>query len=60
MNLDYQAGLLIGELERNVKSELAKVMNLDDMKARAMEVLSTGEMVVSKQVQSFDSHLALV
>jgi isopentenyl diphosphate isomerase/L-lactate dehydrogenase-like FMN-dependent dehydrogenase len=39
---EIQGGLLIGELERNVKSELAKVMNLDDMKKRAIEVLSPG------------------
>eukprot|EP00937_MAST-01D_sp_MAST-1D-sp2_P006069 g6069.t1 len=34
--------LLIGTLERNVKSELARVMNLDDMKKRAHEVLTQG------------------
>jgi len=40
--MDVQKGLLIGELERNIDTELAKVMNLDDMKTRALEVLTPG------------------
>jgi len=35
-------GLLIGPLKRNLKSELAKVLNCDDMQARAKQLLSPG------------------
>jgi len=35
-------GLFIGNLEFNVKTELAKMMNLDDIKAKAEEMLTPG------------------
>lgn len=37
-----QEGLYIGELERNIKTELARMMNLDDFKKRALEVMTEG------------------
>lgn len=35
-------GLLIGPLQRNLKSELKKILNCDDMQKRAEQLLSPG------------------
>ena len=40
--MDIRDGLCIGNLQRNLKSELAKVYNCDDMQKRAEQLLTPG------------------
>ena len=40
--MGIQDGLYVGELKRNLKSELAKILNCDDMQERATQLLTAG------------------